>query len=419
MRWENNTDDCPQLAEMEIPGELLDGLERLSVDGAILKARLRWRPHETAATGFLTKDRLLDLRDQPVLEIARTLASLAHHLHDGGDCESKFEAQVQRELEASSADGSAQREWRSITFYVHQPQPEPSDVSHDDDPYEPSRHASSWDERPDPPTSSVPNYAEYATFVDLSRTDPTAFAMIVAQQSNDRIVTVLERLLNASASRMDRVLGTQISNSRYLNEALRTLTKGASEVAGLGVDLFNRGLEGQARVAHMEHETELGKERTELMRDAVKHGSLLVQAVLMSQQAKQQQPHAQTQASSGASPTASAPPPSVAPSSAPTSGAASAPSSVDADIEARATRLLELATDEVLDQLRAVAPSLAGVFDDLRGEPITADRVRAIIREAQSIVDPVELGLASRQFEPEIAHVFGNLVMRVLSEDRA
>lgn len=415
MHWENNTADWPEIPETDVPADLLDGLERLSADGDLLKARLRWRPHLTAATGFLTKDRLLDLRGEPIVEVARALAALAHHLHDQGTCEGKFEAQIQRELEAPGPEGGVEREWRSITFYLNQPQPERSDDMPDDERHPPGSFTSSpssWVDTPPP----IPRYAEYANFVELSRTDPNAFAMIVMQQSNDRTVTILERLLMSSVSRLDRVLGTQISNSRYLNEALQTLTKGASEVAGLGVNLFNQGLEGQARVARMEHETELGKERTELMRDAVKHGSLLIQAVLMSQNAKQRTTPAASATPQTPKPeTASAPPAAGAtpPPSPP------APTTADGEIEAKARRLLELATPDVLASLRDVAPSLAGVFDTLGAESITADRVRTVIHEAQALVDPVELGLASRQFEPEIANVFGTLVMRVLSEDRA
>lgn len=422
MHWENETPDCPELPETDIPAELLDGLERLSADGDLLKARLRWRPHLTAATGFLTKNRLLQLRGEPVLEVARALASLATQLHDEGGCEPKFEAQVQRELETPGPEGA--REWRSITFYVNQPQPDRSDDVRDDDPYEPTLQSPSWTS-PSPAAPSIADYSQYAEFVQLSRTDPTAFAMIVMQQSNDRAVSILERLLMSSVARLDRVLGTQISNSRYLNEALQTLTKGASEVAGLGVNLFNQGLEGQARVARMEHETELGKERTELMRDAVKHGSLLIQAVLMSQQAKQQRAASASAPAAASSPppqagSASADPRAASPPSAPFPAAepSAAPSSADAEIEAKARRVLELVTDDVLDELRTVAPSLPDLFDALRAQPLTADRVRAVIREAQSTVDPVELGLASRQFEPELAHAFGTLVMRVLSEDR-
>lgn len=240
MHWENDIADCPQLPEMYIPAELLEGLDRLSADGDLLKARLRWRPHLTAATGFLTKNRLLELRGQSVLEVARALASLATHLHDQGGCEAKFEAQVQRELETPGPEGA--REWRSITFYVNQPQPDRSDDDvHDEDIYEPPPPPQSW-ASPGPTAPTVPDLSEYRSFVELSRTDPTAFAMMVMQQSNDRTASILERLLMSSVTRLDRVLGTQISNSRYLNEALQTLTKGANEVARMGMNLFNQGL---------------------------------------------------------------------------------------------------------------------------------------------------------------------------------
>lgn len=442
MRWENTTEDWPALPDIEIPTELLDGLERLGTEGDLLKARLRWRPHQTAATGFLTKDRLLELRREPIVEVARTLATLARGLYDRGGCEPKFEAQVHRELEAIDSEsrpegrpeGRPEREWRSITFYVNQPPRTSSfEMSHDE--FEPesndrgespwgepvrapesNRGASPWAEPVRSGGSSFPSYDEYAGFVDLLRSDPNGFAIVMLQHSNNRTVAILERMLGASASRLDRVLATQISSTRYLNEALQTLTRGASEVAGIGVNLFNQGLEGQARLARMEHETELGRERTELMRDAVKHGSLLAQAVLMANQTKQQQSAASAAAPQtaqrGGAPTT--PSPSPAPP-----GPTSVSQSADDEIEIKTRHLLELMTDAALEDLRRVAPSLASVFDELRAAPVTADRVRAVIHDAQARVDPVELGLASKQFGAEISHAFGVLVMRVLSEDRS
>ncbi|HLT38672.1 MAG TPA: hypothetical protein VK034_20430, partial [Enhygromyxa sp.] len=94
-----------------------------------------------------------------------------------------------------------------------------------------------------------------------------------------------------------------------------------------------------------------------------------------------------------------------------------APSGADAEIEAKARRVLSLVTDDVLEDLRAVSPSLVEVFRELQSQPVTADRVRAVIRDAQATVDPLELGVASRQFEPELSNAFGLLIMRVLSED--
>ncbi|HLT40053.1 MAG TPA: hypothetical protein VK034_27420, partial [Enhygromyxa sp.] len=384
MHWENSTGDWPELPESEIPGELLDGLERLSADGDIFKARLRWRPHQTSATGFLTKDRLLQLRGEPVLEIARALASLATHLHDEGGCENKFEAQIQRELEARNPESARDREWRSITFYVNQPQPPPSDHDVPDDDYEsPHHHSPVW-ASPVPLASSFPDDHEYTNVTERLRTDPVALLVVMMQHSNDRTVSLLERLLMSSVTRLDRVLATQISNSRYLNEALQTLTKGASDVAARGMDLFNQGLEQHARVARMEHETELGKERTELMRDAVKQGSLLIQAVLMSQTAKQQQ-RARTPAPSAAAPpstpgpasssssnsgsTSASPGPSDSPPFGPSPAESpAAPSGADAEIEAKARRVLSLVTDDVLEDLRAVSPSLVEVFRELQSQ---------------------------------------------------
>ena len=418
MDWDTQTPSLPDLAESDIPAELLDGLECWSVDCKLLAIRFRWRPHQTTATGFLTKNRLRSLEGHTSLEIAHAVTSYATHLYESGECESKFEAQLRRELEEPGADGS-QREWRSITFYLNTEDSKADNMSagfNDSEDlgmggYEPARSAV--------PTAPA-GYNDYAGFVELSRSDPTAFAMLVTQQSNDRVVTILERLLFSSVGRLDGILSRQVSSSRYVNEALQTLTRGASDIAGVGVNLFQQGLEGQARVARMEHETEVGKDRTELMRDTVKQGSLLMQAVLMSNAAKRNQGRAAAPPPAEAGPRAR-PYPSTddnPPSPPPTEPAASddASSEADRDIVERARRLLALVTDELCDEVRGVAPSLVAVFEELRERPLTATVVREIIHGAQTTVDQLEFAKAGELVDSSIADAFAGLIMRVYSE---
>jgi hypothetical protein len=475
MHWENITPQWTDLPDSEIPPELLDGLERLSHDAMLVKVRFRWRPHTSTATGFLTKDRLLDIRGAPIVEVARTVAAYATHLHDGGDCEGRFEAQVQREFE-ELVDERPKREWRSITFYVDaaadlRPNTTMGFGNHHD--FGARDRAPRLVTKRSTLPSAPAGYDDYADFVELSRTDPTAFAMLVIQQSNDRLVSTLERLLDSSTGRLDGVLAQQGASSRYLNEAFQTLTKGAGDIASVGVQLFNQGLEGQARVARMEHDTELGKEHAELMRDAVKQGSLLAQAVLMANSAKRQRPSSKsarqrgstrqrqrkgrraaaassgspksaraTPTSDSAGDTASAEPQSsvqgsptakLEPVPAATEQSAvgrvdssheelpnaladdDAKSEADCAIEAQAERLFELLDDEVLDELEAVAPTLRAVFDELDGDQLEAEAIREIIARSQTAIDGEELVQAQALFEGELAEVFSDLVLRVLA----
>ncbi|KIG17943.1 hypothetical protein DB30_02158 [Enhygromyxa salina] len=418
-----------------MPAELIDGLERLASDAKLLAIRFRWRPHETAATGFLTKNRLRGLEGHSNVEIARAVTAYATHLHDGGTCESKFEAQVRRELDEPDADGP-KREYRSITFYLNTDTAAADDMSaafNDNDHHDFGEHdyKPSW--QPPPPSAVPPaptGYDDYAGYVELSRSDPTAFAMLVVQQSNDRVVTILERLLFSSVGRLDAVLARQLSGSRYLNEALKTLTKGAGDIAGLGVTLFHQGLEGQAKFASVEQTAELGKERTELMRDGIKQGSLLIQAVLMANAAKHREasaasrprdepPSAATGARARPHPSAddsaanSPPPPPPPP---PPAEPEDDMSEADRDIVERARRLLGLVGPDVRDQLRSVTPTLGAVFDELEDRPLTAKLIREVIMGAQNSVDRDELEKAAELFDGGIADAFAGLVMRVYSE---
>ena len=209
MHWENTEPQWPDLPDSEIPPELIDGLERLSQDAVLLKVRFRWRPHESTATGFLTKDRLLDIREQPVEEVARALASHATHLHDGGTCEGKFEAQIQREFEEPLED-RPNREWRSITFYVSAAadlRPNTNMGIDDHHGFGARDRAPGRESKRSTLPSAPTGYDDYADFVELSRTDPTAFAMLVIQQSNDRLVSTLERLLDSSDREFIEVCG--------------------------------------------------------------------------------------------------------------------------------------------------------------------------------------------------------------------
>lgn len=424
MDWETETPTLPDPTDADIPGELLDGLERVSRDSRLLAVRFRWRPHQTAATGFLTKNRLQNIDRCSSLEIARAVTAYAMHLHEEGGCESKFEAQVRRELHEPLEDGT-KREWRSITFRLDGADSfSDHDMSFDDD-RDPSPHDDNptWGMGPALGSASRTDYDDYARFMDLSRSDPAAFALLVTQQSSDRVVNILERLLNASVGRLDGILSRQISSSRYLNEALQTLTRGAGDIAGLGVNLFQQGLEGQAKVARMEHETEIGKERTELMRDAVKQGSLLIQAIMMSNAAKR------GQAPSAPPPRATrpSPPPSSAQDARRPSSHESPPSppdpqvpqetAADRDLVTRAETLLGLITDETLANLRTVAPSLVAVFEELRERSLTGAVVREVIISAQQTVSQLELAKAGEHFDENISSAFASLLMRVLSEN--
>lgn len=473
MRWENDPPSFPILPDSEIPTELLDGLERLSRDARPLKVRFRWRPRLSAATGYLTKNRLLDLEADTIVEIARAVASYAKHLYDPGVCENRFEAQVHREFLQLGEDGRTEREWRSVTFYVDDPnhpiskvatQMDPNfddgedDVVDEEDDDEGDEGDESDEEDDDHTRTPSPridrhrlraqrpgrarsrdgltdNYADYGDYIKLSRTDPVAFAMLVTERSHNKTVTLLERLLYSSVDRLDRVQGSQVSSTRYINEALQTLTKGAADIAGLGLSLFQSGLEGQARVARMEHESELGKERTELMRDAVKQGSLLIQAVLMSnaakrRQANEPQPVTRTEQRGAApplrvvpsppqqGPTVAAPPASAAapPAEPPREPAPAPVSESDRDIEARTRRLLELLSDDDIARARIVAPTVVSVFELLRSGPLDAAFVRQVIQGAEKTVDRSELSSISELLDAEVVSTFGGLLMRVLSE---
>ena len=458
MNWENTTPTWDDLPSAEIPTELLEGLERLSEDATFIKLRLRWRPHGTDAASFLTKERLLDLRDEPAAKIAAAVAGFAAHLYGEGQCSNKFEAQVHRERH-DPPEGVAQREWRSITFYIGEDEEdadeEPADEDEpgylDDDlvpfearPRHPRPHRSPWQSsRPSFPEG----YEKYAGLIEFSRSDPTGFAMMVMQQANERVVDILQQTnertvqtledqLARSVDRLDQMVSRQMSSLHHINEGLQTITEGAGKVAGLGVELFNRGLEKEVQYARMEYETEANKERTELMRDAVKQGSTLLQAVLMANAAKERvraqpprqgepvrsRPHtARSAGTSRAAPSAarsataaqSAAVPSAAPPVRPAN--TTGPREADLAIVEQAERVLDLATDEVRERLREVAPSLAAVFDGLGEGPLSADMVRKVIADAGRAVDPLELAKAGTVLNPALAEALSGLLMRVSS----
>jgi len=394
MDWEDTTVAWEPIPTSDIPDELLEALERYSVDATLTKARLRWRPATSKASSFVTKDRLLNLRGRSTLDIAHALASYATYLYTEEDCESRFEAQIKRELEDPPEEGS-RSQWRSVTFHL-------ANTAELDEQYASPPSGFSFAapaETRESPSPPLPRYEDYAEFVSLSRSDPNAFAMLVMQHSHDRSINIMERMLMSSLTRIDAVLSNQISNSTHLNRALETLTKGAGAIAGIGVNLFERGLENRAQVLEIERNADSGKERAEVMREAVKQGSLLAQAVMMSQASKRAGPRSQA-------PTPSRPPPAPEP----------AVSSQDALLVERAQQVLELLEHEDKAKLRRVAPTVAAFFERMGRGPLSAQAIRALVFEAQRVVDHDELSKLSAHISDALADVFGALMMQVFSE---
>jgi hypothetical protein len=260
-------------------------------------------------------------------------------------------------------------------------------------------------------------FGSYASYVDLARDDPTAFAMLVTMKSGDRTVDTLERLLTASFDRFDRTLEHQGSHSRFVNDALHTLTSGAGDIARVGLDLFRSGLQQRADMALLEHDSETGKERTEVMRDAVKQASLLTQAVLMSNAVKQRQStdHQDEAAKPSAPPTVGAVSPADAPKPKLSPEEAELAAADDRIIEVRTRQLLELLPPEKVDELRAHAPTVVAVFDRLRSRPITAAWVRAVVREAQDKVDAEELRALGPHLDTGVFLRINDVITRALS----
>lgn len=485
MHWEQEPPVFTELPDAEIPAELLRALSRLSANGTLLKARLRWRPKGTRATGFITKNRLLKLESASPLDLARALASHARYLYEQSGCEARFQTQVRRRIEDPDEPETLKREWRSITFYIEPPpskvdahvdtdidDDDPDDGNDDDDGDDGDSDDDDIDEFDEPPVRVLPRggrrgarrhnsvppsvrpspetgvFTDYDEYARLMRRDPTVFAMVVVQQSHDRTVNTLERILFASFDRLDRTLETQGSHSRFINEGLQTVTRGAGEVAAVGIDLFRSGLEHQAGATRLHHDTEIGKERTELMRDAVKQGSLLAQAALMSNAAKRRSstdPTSRPEHATAPRPEASREPaprpdPSVRsergagsrPEPAPRSGPANS-SSADASkpqltpeqieasnraLEASARELLELLTPEIVDTLRPHTPTLVAAIDSLRGRPIAAARTRKVIRDARANLGPSEIQEVMRWLDPLTSQKVTMLVMQILQETR-
>jgi len=226
------------------------------------------------------------------------------------------------------------------------------------------------------------------------------------------------------------MLATQVSGSRYLNEALNTVTQGAGRIAGLGVSLFERGLESQARVAQDERETVLGRERNEITRDAIKQGSLLVQTIVMANAAKRNQqehkPQRPAPQPARARPTRvvdaelvghESPTSASNDNSADTSAAPRANKSpLELDIEAKTELFLDLLQHEPLEELRAVAPTLCAFFDRLGRGAADGAQILLLIKEAEQTVERDELMKVHTLVSAELASAFANLMMRAMSE---
>src|SRR5690606_38210662 len=183
-------------------------------------------------------------------------------------------------------------------------------------------------------------FGPYASYVDRARDDPDAFAVLVTMKVGEQSADRLERMLMASLDRFDHTLGHQASHHRFVNDALHTLTAGAGEVAEVGLRLFTTGLSQQADKTRLEHDSAIERERNELLRDAIEQGSMLAQAIFMSNAVKQR--HVPEHRGGPAKATATAP-----------SGFESKPtlSPEEADVVAADDRCLEVRTRQVLGAL--------------------------------------------------------------------
>ena len=476
MHWNQPPSSCIDLPASEIPPELLSGLERYAAESRLLKVRLRWRPHGSTASGYLTKDRLTGVESASIQEIAVALVSYARHLYEQGGCESRFEVQVRRELEDPNQPGHLIREWRSVTFYVDplpsqrarpmEPDFDDSDDDDDDDDDEPEVDDDALDERGDvddgvsesepeatwsfatrerapaaPPRSMhtqprpprVPPrpkqiersshgrddrqlFALYAEESRLFRMDPMVYVVAVLRQNYDRTLDTLERTLSSSSQRLDRTLDSQTSHSDFINESMRTVTQGAGEIASVGIDLFRAGLEHQSRAARLQHETENDKDRGEIMRDAVQQGSLLAQAVIMSNTAKRRaaatepQPNAAADARAGTE-TRHAPRASAAASR------VNAPSSDGDGLDDRIRSVLSAISADEMAQLSTHAPTIAGVIQRLRSDrSLRVDDMRELVLEAIDKAPKLELLRLKSRLTPEFAEQVEGLLERLLAE---
>lgn len=455
MHWENDPPSFTDLPGSEIPSELLSGLERYAAESRLLKLRLRWRPDESTSRGYLTKDRLVGIEAATIQEIAVALVSYARHLYEQGDCEERFEVQVRRELDDPDEPDHPIREWRSITFHVDplpsqramQMEPQDDDEQDDDarddddalddddafdetddlddesddEPSEP-RDQTRWSRPPGKVTRStqpqarpprvVPRhrpatpsprdradrqpFAQYADESHLYRIDPMVYAMTVVRQTYDRVLDTFEHTLATSFDRLDRTLDSQNSHSDFINDAMRTVTQGAGEIAGVGIDLFRAGLEHQAGAARLSHDSETDKDRNEFMRDAVQQGSLLAQAVIMSNTAKRR-------ASTERQPT-DAPEPrtdhGAAPRTSQPSQRPQPPHTAEGDLRSRIRSVVDGITAEQMDALRTHAPSIAGILEQLRANPsLDLATIRQIVMDGSKSLDIGEM-LALRAYLP-------------------
>ena len=451
MHWKDTAPVFEDVPDAYIPEELLTGLERYSEAGELTQIRLRWRPHSGGGAGFVTRNRLMNLQMATQLEVARAVTSYARHLWEQDQCERRFEAQVERAVPASDGRGR-RREWRSITFYVSDPNPETdTTVTHDDihddddaddlpdfddDADDEPDHAPMFRPRASPaprPPSSRPSpgprrtrsllqasgLGQYADFVELSRDDPNAFVLVMMERSHERTVGTLEQLLFGAFDRLDRIVESHSAQGTTINDALRTLTSGAGEVASIGLDLFRSGLDHQATAARIETDGKVDSERNEVVRGALSEGSKLVQAVIMSNAVKQRQSERERSPNQPVErevrppmPRGSAPPPGEG-----------ALDDEDAQlqamearyIESQARKLLEALTPDKLEQLRTHAPSIVAVFDHLRTRELTADWIRQVIRTAQTTADVSELAALQAHVPPEVSQRFQALLFRIMA----
>ena len=429
MNWENKSQTWRTVSLTEVPPALLHALELHSAGARLSKIRLRWCPAGTAARkGFVTKDRLVDIEDQSCEELAIEVTSYAKHLYETQRCSNRFEAQFQ----CVQGDEEQTRQWRSLTFYLLDAEEQDDDLDSSDEeigddffgaPRPPAppipdrvRLAPPATSRPDRSPTPAPSFEDYSDFVDMSRSDPTAFAMMVMQQTHDQTVSLMRDLLYTSTHRVDSILATQVSGSRYLNEALNTITRGAGNIAGLGGSLFESGLESRARVAEEERETVLGRERNELARDAIKQGSLLMQTILMANAARRSQEEQQQAAGPQQATTPARPARWPSSTASPPLDPTRAKTPLELDIEAKTQRFLDLLEHEPLDELRVAAPTLSALFDRLGEGPLDGARVLALIEDAEHSVEREELTRVHTLVSAELAGAFASLMMRAMSE---
>jgi hypothetical protein len=239
------------------------------------------------------------------------------------------------------------------------------------------------------------------------------YTVAVIRQVYDRVLDTFEHSMSASSDRLDRTLNAQNAHSDFINDAMRTVTQGAGEIAGVGIDLFRAGLEHQAGAARLSHETETDKDRNELMRDAVQQGSLLAQAAIMSNSAKRR-------ASTDRQPN-DTPEPRSEPRSEPRTerGAAPRTSPPQHDLRSRIRSVVDGITAEQMDALRIHAPTIAGVIGQLRANPsLDLAAIRQIVLEGYASFDFREVMALRGHLPPEIEGQVLELLNKLNAEAR-